>query len=664
MNEAQKIECRNRAAFVMSFKAKSANHESAATGNYPVLKSETIDLSVSGFTDGDTVWPEVHAVLGKTISANEQVTYKKNGKKAVYEVRGTTLNYSVEFVGIVDDVVSSATLPNFPPNIPVAQTAFKNWSLTIDAASVWTATPTSASDVVAICNWAKSNGYTVRATGIKHTWSPITIPDNLASTAKVLLVDTSKLNSFTMIPAANGQPPMVRVGTGATMGDLQSFLQNQQGNGAAPGYSFANTPAPDHLTVGGVLAINGHGTSVSTPPLDAFPIGYGSMSNNIMELTAVVTDGTSDDYQLKTFTRNDVDTKALLTHLGRAMIVEVVLLVIDNYNLRCQSFTDIAASALFAQQTGSTPPPQSMADYLQQSGRVEAIWFPFTSNPWFKVWTVAPTQPAGSRKVDSPNNYPFSDSLPDSPVITNLLKAITTGLPWLTPLFGQTMFLVTDAGLSIDNARDIWGPSKNTLFYVKDSTLRVTANGYAVLMKKADVQNAVAAFATQFESMLNKYKGNGKYPVNSALEIRVTGLDSPASVPSGMGLSDSRPLISSLSTDDETVAKGWDVALWLDVLTLPGTKSSDEFYAELEDWFVSTFDGTTARVVPEWSKGWAYTPDQGPWTNGNFMQRVRGAFTDSRTPGDNWDYEVQTLSNFDKHNLFRTDLLDTLFVNI
>lgn len=658
MNEVQSIECRNLAAFVMSFKVKSKDKESSSTENFPVLQSKSIDLGTTSFNEGDEVWPEVDAVWGKTISGDTQVTFKKNAKKAIYEVRGTTLDYTVEFKGIVDD---SNVLPNFPANIPVAQLPFQNWALAINAQSVWTATPASPDDVVTICNWAVTYGYTVRATGVKHAWSPITIPNNQPVTAKVILINTSKLNSMAMIPADIGRPAGVRVGTGATMGALLAFLEQQQGNGAAPGYSFANVPAPDSLTVGGVLAINGHGTSVITPPNDAFPIGYGSMSNNIMELTAVVTDS-SDAYVLKTFKRGDAGMDALLTHLGRAMIVEVVLYVIDNYNLRCQSFTDVSAATLFAQQTGSTPPAQSLCDYLQQSGRVEAIWFPFTDNPWLKVWTVAPTKPAGSVETNHPNNYPFSDNVPQE--VTGMIKVITGLFPGLTPTFGKVMFGVTDVGLTLDNARDLWGPSKNTLFYIKDTTLRVTANGYAVLMKKGDVQNAVSAFAKQFEKMLGDYEAAGKYPINSPLEIRITGLDAPDSIPTGAAGADCRPVISSLSTDKETIANGWDVALWLDVLTLPGTKYADEFYEELEQWFVDTFKGTYARLMPEWSKGWAYTADKGAWTNDTFMGQIRETLTTGRDSNENWNYEVETLSGFDKYKLFVNPLLNELFVTV
>lgn len=658
MVEVQKIECRNMAAFVMSFKAKSAAASSESTSNYAVTQSKSIDLAAGDFQVGDVVWPEVHAVLGKTISAEDHITFQMNGKMALYEVRGTTLNYSVKFIGVVDNPVAAP--PNFPAGIPVAQLPYKNWSLAIDVPSVWTATPANAVEVVDICNWAKSEGYTVRAKGIAHTWSPITIPNGLPANAKVMLINTANLKSMSMV--SNAAPAQVRVGTGATMLELMTFLESQSGNGSASGFSFPNTPAPDHLSVGGVLAINGHGTSVSTPPNDAFDAGYGSMSNNIMELTAVVTDPSGpnpEEYRLKTFKRGDADTRAFLTHLGRSVIVEVVLHVIDNYNLQCESITNIKSSTLFAAQSGAAPPAQSLSAFLAHTGRVEAIWYPFTDKPWLKVWSVKPTQPAGTRVVNQPNNYPFSDNVPES--ITSLIKLVTGVFPSLTPKLGQLMLSVTDIGLTASNARNLWGPSKNTLFYVKDTTLRVTANGYAVLMKKDAVQNSVAAFARKYESMLKSYETDGKYPINAPLEIRVTGLDSPDSVPGGNA---SAPVISSLSTDGDTVANGWDVALWLDILTLPGTKYSNEFYEELEDWFLATFNSPAARVVPEWSKGWAYTKANGAWSNSNFMEHIRTTFTTNRTASDNWDYQVATLAKYDQAGLFKNELLDELFVNV
>ena len=80
----------------------------------------------------------------------------------------------------------------------------------------------------------------------------------------------------------------------------------------------------------------------------------------------------------------------MLVHLGRAFIVEARLQVGTNQRLRCQSRMDIAYTELFAPQGSGG---RTFSSFLDSAGRVEAIWFPFTSFPWLKVWSLAPTKP-------------------------------------------------------------------------------------------------------------------------------------------------------------------------------------------------------------------------------------------------------------------------------
>ena len=560
---------------------------------------------------------------------------------------------------------ASQTPPNWPSTIPVAQDEYKNWCWQIDVPNMWTCTPRTPDDVVTVCNWACDQGWQVRARGIMHGWSPLTIVAATSPGASIILVDmTQFLTSMTLIPRTATTGPQVKVGAGATMLSLMTFLEQQPGGqGAAKGYGFPHTPAPGNLTVGGVLAINAHGTAIPSPA-DSFACSYGSLSNQILALTAVVTDPKSSDpkrYALRTFTRGEGDDAALLAHLGRTLVVDATLQVIDNYNLRCQSYTDIPASTLFAAPTSSQPaPPKSMIDFLDQYGRVEAIWYPFSDSPWLKVWSVAATKPSSSRAVSGPYNYPFSDNLPD--FVTTLIKEITTGAGWLTPTLGKTMAWITGLGLDASNSYDLWGPSKNTLIYIDDQTLRVTANGYAVQMKKGDLQQAIADFTSKFTAMLAAYQKNSKYPVNAPLEIRITSLDDPSKVGVPSGVTAQTPVISSLTYDDVARKNGWDVALWLDVLTLPDTPASNDFYQELEAWVTQTFTGTRGRAIPEWSKGWAYS-SQGPWTNAQFLAQVRDLFTAGRSANQTWKYEVDTLAAYDARGLFTNPFLGQLFIS-
>jgi hypothetical protein len=566
------------------------------------------------------------------------------------------------------------TPPNFPAKIPVALEPFMNWSRMIDVPQIWTCVPASEADVVSVCNWAAQEGYSVRARGMMHTWSPLTVTQG-EPTGKFLLVDlTQHLNQVVGVTAATGNAPaQVIVQTGATMEALMLALEQSLGGaGSASGFSFAHIPAPGNITVGGALAINAHGTAVPTPPDDDFDVPYGSLSNQILAFTAVVTPPGSGVYTLRTFARGDADAKAFLTHCGRALIIDVTLQVTDNYNLRCQSFMNIPATTLFAAPTGGKPPPGSVGAYFAASGRVEVIWFPTypffgvqpTSYPWLKVWTVVASKPATSKAVSAPYNYPFSDDLPDS--VTDILSSVVAGEGWLTPIFTAAFATYTASALSggfgFGDATDLWGPSKNTMLYVKDETLRVTANGYAILMKRDQVQQALSDFTEQFIAMLGTYQSNGYWPINSPLEIRVTGLDDPARVRVPAGQVATSPVVSSLSVDPVVVANGWDVACWFDVLTVVPAGDPQHaypFYADFEAWCANRF-GSGFRVSPEWSKGWAYT-SAGAWTDQVALDAIRATFTKGRAADDTWSWEVATLADYDSGGLFVNEFLQELF---
>jgi len=685
MHAVQKIECKNvfGSGIVFSFNVTDGENATRNTDPFPVLESRTIDLAASTFPVETIIWPTVTVCLlglpgGQTVAATEQFSFALNGKTAVYEVWGAAWDPKIKFLEI-QEAHHSARPPGFPADIPVNSVPFQNWDRTIEVSQMWTCAPRHAEDVVAACNWAAQNGYTVRPRGIMHNWSPLSVTPGEAVNPKILLIDTTKsLNEITMQPLSDEPGPSVKVGTGATMGKLLNFLEHQPGGkGPASGFSFPHFPAPDHLTVGGVIAINGHGSGVSTPPHDDFPTTYGSMSNRILELTAVVTDPAGADptaYVLKTFRRGDPETKFFLTQLGCALLVEVTLQVIDNYNLRCVSYTDISKDVLFQEPTGSTPPTNSCGEFLNKAGRIEIIWFPFTPYPWLKVWSVEATKPAESRKVDHPNNYPFSDNLPDN--ITNIIRDIDK-IPGATVLLGNISYDVSNNGLDGKDfggnagvypvSRDIWGPSKNTIFYVKDSTLRVTANGYAILMNKKDIQHSISKITKKFDSMLSAYQDKSEYPINSPLEIRVTGLDNGDKMPSITGGLADRPVISSIAADAETVQNQWDVALWVDVLTLPGQPNSpnppyiDEFYVDLETWLLDHFIAPKARVVPEWSKGWGYSNPGGAWTSKTFFDHIHKVFSSGRSADDDWAWEQKVLEKYDAKQLFHSSLTEKLF---
>jgi FAD/FMN-containing dehydrogenase len=269
------------------------------------------------------------------------------------------------------------------------------------------------------------------------------------------------------------------------------------------------------------------------------------------------------------------------------------------------------------------------------------------------VWSVQPTKPLLARHVHGPYNYVFADTVPV--LVSDLADQIVSGAGAVTPLFGQVLYNLTAAGLVATMSMDLWGWSKNLLLYVRPTTLRVTANGYAVLTRRSDIQRVVHEFTTYYAQLLVAYQACGLYPMNGPVEIRVTGLDQPAEVevPSA-----GPPALSAVRSRPDHPE--WDVAVWLDLLTLPGTPSSNAFYREIEQWAFATYSGSYGAVRPEWSKGWGYTNDAA-WADPTTLSTtVPDAYRAGQADGDDWDAALATLNALDPHRIFSNAFLDEL----
>lgn len=566
---------------------------------------------------------------------------------------------------------ASAPPPGFPAGIDLHQRAYENWAGEIRTDQLWTCVPRDPQEVLAVVNWAYAAGWTVRAQGHRHGWAPLTVADGTPAAAKVVLLDTTAhLTAMSLEQQAADGSAAIRAQAGASLETLLAFA-------GAAGYGVASAPAPGDLTVGGALAVGAHGTAVPAVGESLTPgHGHGSLSNLVTELTAVVWDETAGRYALRTFGRAEPDCAALLTHLGRSLVTEAVVRVGGDQNLRCQSFLDIPATELFA-APGAPAGTRTLAGYVDRTGRVEAIWFAFTDRPWLKVWSVAPQRPLAARAVDEPYNYPFSDSLPEP--VARLAGDLVSGAWASAPLFGRVQYLlakvaltgdITDVLLSGSAVRDVltgdvlthllagglrsdlWGASRNLLQYVRPTTLRETANGYAVLTRRADLQWVVSQFTDFYRTLLAQYAARGEYPVNGQVEIRVTGLEDP----SVCGVPGARhPLLSALRPRPDR--PDVDTAVWIDVLSLPSTPALHRFYRDLEQ-FLLLLDGDRATVRVEWSKCWAYS-DTAAWSDPDVLTRAVPA-SHRAGGGPGWDEAVTTLDRLDPHHVLSSPFLDAL----
>jgi FAD/FMN-containing dehydrogenase len=539
--------------------------------------------------------------------------------------------------------VTAAPPPNFPASITVYQQAYQNWAGMIVIDDVWTCAPASAADVVTLADWAHSNGYRLRPKGMSHNWSPILLPAGNTGAGYVLVDTTTHL---TAVSVAAGAPATVTAQAGVTMDALAAAL-------AGAGYGLCAIPAPGDITIGGALAINAHGSAI--PGAGETPLSgqtYGSLSNLILSLTAVVWSSVQGQYVLKTFQRDDPDIRGFLAHLGRAFVTQVTLQVAASQQLRCQSWVNISAADLFAPPASAGA--NSLASYADGAGRVEAIWFPFTDTPWLKVWSIAPSKPALSIAVSSPYNYSFTNSVTTAE--NEFFDQVATGDTAGTPAFEGTAMALVDTGLVFTGTWDIWSQWQNVLLYVKPTTVRIVEAGFAVVTARANIQRVVSDFYAQYTSRLNYYAGHGNYPMNGPIEIRVTGLDQPADalVPGAQS-----PILSSVRPRPDQPA--WDTAVWLDMGTLPVTAGFSQFYADMESWIWSHYTGSYATVRPEWSKAWGCT-GSGPWTNAALLgSTIPAAVSAGQASGDGWSAAISILAGYDPGAVFSSPFLDTLF---
>ncbi|GAA3222244.1 cholesterol oxidase substrate-binding domain-containing protein [Actinocorallia longicatena] len=552
----------------------------------------------------------------------------------------TALGWTPAFRVPAAHAAALPTPPAFPAGIPLYQQAFENWSGEIHIEAAWTCAPATPADIVTIANWAHANGYRVRARGMGHNWSPLMTSDG-ENVDHTIFLDTTQ--HLTAVTVNTGTPRTVTVQTGCQMDRLMQILEDDN-------LGFMSIPFPGGITIGGVLAINAHGSSVpATGETRPSGMTYGSMSNTIRSLTAVVWNGSA--YTLKTFQRTDPHIGAFLSHLGRALITEVTLQVGTNQNIRCQSWYSTQVGDVFAPPASAGS--NSFSKLVDKYGRVEVLWFPFTTVPWIKMWSVAPSKPLLSKKVTSPYNYTFVNFVSEeqSDFVADIVNGDVIG----TSTFTNSQMAVVGSGLIVTGTWDIWGKSKNTWLWVERTTLRIVETGFAVITSRANIQRVVHEFYVKYRATVEAYKAQGKYPMNMPFEIRVNGLDQPAEVDGITGAA--TPLLSSLRPRPDHPE--WNVCVWIDMGTIPGTPESDAFYSEMEAWILANYTGTYAGVRPEWSKAWACAPG-GAWTDTTRITGYKNAMNAGQPATSNYDTARTILNSYDPARTFSSTFLDTL----
>jgi len=430
----------------------------------------------------------------------------------------------------------------------------------------------------------------------------------------------------------------VRVETGASLEALFTFLEER-------GYGILGHPAPGDITIGGAIAVGAHGTGVR---LEVQGANVGTLSNLLLSLDAVVWDDSLKRFRIQTFHRQDPEMSALSINLGRIFLTKVTLEVSRLVNFSCLTRIDIPVKEIFGFPENGTNSKLSMSTFQDTNQALEVTWFPFTANPWVKFWTVAPTKPLFYRRTLRPYNYPFSDNYPLE--FNNMISSQLVRTGELVPPLMKAIMTFTGQRLVRARSLHLWGPSKNLFLYVKSTTLRLTANGYAILTPRAHVQLVLNRFFTFYENLIQTYANQNVYPISGPLEIRISGLDTGInSIPGTRA-----PTLSPLKPVEHHPEI--DTAIWLDCLTLHNAPRVHEMMSKVETFLVTELASPDVVVRPEWSKGFAYTNQSG-WSNAEFLSdytpRIYGM--------EDWNFTVSVFKKYDPQGVFTNKFLRQLF---
>lgn len=544
--------------------------------------------------------------------------------------------------------------PNFPAGIQLFQQGFINWARETKVAGVWSCSPNNGADVVTLANWAKANNYRLRPFGTGHGFAPTLIPRGDSGQNVVLVHTHDFINQITV--NADDEIKSVTCGAGAYIEDICAALE-------AYDLGFYHTPAPGGVTVAGALAMNVHGAAVPRNGETLQPgHSWGTLSNLVLEMTAVVWDAEQDQYVLKTFQRNDPAIGPLLTCLARTFITEVKMQAGPNLKIRCLSRTDLTADEVLAMPDVQTE--NSFANLTEQYGTVDIIYYPHNSKGvcWIKTWTVAAEKPDTSREVLTP--YALSSSVKMSPLVADTLSsALRTYPKTMVPYYNNLSANgVIDLMANNDPAtriNDIWGSAYTTTLYVQPLTPRKTVAAWGVIVARENLQRALAEFFQFFKQLIAEFKSRGMYPYTGPFELRAHGLENPADVliPGAV-----EPFLSGARPHPDHPEK--DTVIWYAINNNVDQPAAAEFNTRLEQWFLTNFQ-SYGIVRPEWTKCYAYTADGqygGAYTNDEvLLETFPNTWREGYPADQTWDAAVAQLNAQDPHRVFSNTYLDRLF---
>lgn len=543
--------------------------------------------------------------------------------------------------------------PAFPAGIELYQQGFVNWARETKISGVWFCSPRTAEEVLAVANWAKDYDYRLRPLGSGHGFAPTMLPRG-HNGQNVIIVNTNDyMNSIEV--DADSNVKSAYCGAGAYLEDICAELEQYD-------LGLYHTTAPGGVSIAGVLAMNAHGAAVPQSGETLLPgHSWGTLSNLVLEITAVAWDEALGEYVLKTYQRNEPEIGPLLTCLARAFITSVRIQVGPNLKIRLKSRVDLTIDEVLAMPENETE--NSFSNLSNQFGTVDIIYYPFTPQNlvWLKTWTVTPEKPETSREVFTP--YQLSDGVKMPAWQADVLGSTLRTFPKIVPQYNKTSIDSLVTMMENDDPEtklhDLWGSAYTTTLYVQPKTPRLTVAAWGVVVARDNMQRALAEWYQYFNELLAEFQARGLYPYTGPVELRAHSVENTNDVliPGAV-----EPTLSGARPHPDHPEK--DTIIWFAINNNVDQPEAAEFNTRLEQWFYSNYE-SYGLVRPEWTKCYAYTEDGafgGAWTNEQVLtERFPNTWNEGYPRDNNWDTAAAQFKAMDPFGVFSNSHLDKLF---
>jgi hypothetical protein len=512
-----------------------------------------------------------------------------------------------------------------------------------------------------------------------HNWSPINLDRDAAATrnnyseSDLVYVsfenishrDIKPLEFMGSDPVAADPRPTIRAYCGDTMASVAERAHRITSGPNGDGYTLPILPAPNVLSLGGVLAISAHGSRLSFSEPEETATGHrewpGTISASVDAATVIAWNASSNAYEARRLSHADPELPFVAASLGRVIIVDVTLRVMPDYCLDIDlSVRDL--DKLF----GSDDTNADSVEQIAQKAGFEVL--AFRTGPLAKdqahvlEWRKSDLPPTGRWKSEHPLDDIISGGEWWAPILTLM--------PWwaVAPEVHRRLDDVAD-GIAQRRAADpnaLPSPAGDQRMYAHSDAMPVEASGWGLIIPRRDLQKAASAV---YELAIDKL--DDTRPTFDAFSHRHlvfecrcanlddVGLPGGAAIPN-LSLAAPYPGRPGNTPDPQDA----HIVLWVSVLYLTRRYTMDthgEYFSELESEIHDLCDRQDWILRPEWAKGWGYTHAGGWNASASSLQ----AWFERAWPGDenasgSWKNACKLAWDLDPQGMFSSAFHDKI----